>query len=56
MGSKSAAKAAMAAAGVPVAPGYHGEDQHIDRLRQEAERVGYPLIVKAAFGVRRVFL
>jgi 3-methylcrotonyl-CoA carboxylase alpha subunit len=50
MGSKSAAKAAMAAAGVPVAPGYHGEDQSLERLIAEAERVGFPLIVKASAG------
>jgi 3-methylcrotonyl-CoA carboxylase alpha subunit len=50
MGSKSASKAAMAAAGVPVAPGYHGEDQSAQRLAQEAARVGFPLIIKASAG------
>jgi 3-methylcrotonyl-CoA carboxylase alpha subunit len=50
MGSKSASKAAMAAVGVPVAPGYHGAEQSIDRLRAEAERVGFPLIIKASAG------
>ncbi len=50
MGSKSAAKAAMAEAGVPVAPGYHGDDQSTPRLRAEALRVGFPLIVKASAG------
>jgi 3-methylcrotonyl-CoA carboxylase alpha subunit len=50
MGSKSAAKAAMAAAGVPVAPGYHGEDQTPERLAAEAARVGFPLIIKASAG------
>jgi 3-methylcrotonyl-CoA carboxylase alpha subunit len=50
MGSKSASKAAMAAVGVPVAPGYHGADQSIARLRIEAERVGFPLIIKASAG------
>ncbi|HMK84656.1 MAG TPA: biotin carboxylase N-terminal domain-containing protein [Steroidobacteraceae bacterium] len=50
MGSKSAAKAAMAAAGVPVAPGYHGSDQSLERLRAEAERIGFPLIIKASAG------
>ena len=50
MGSKSASKAAMAAVGVPVAPGYHGGDQSSQRLIQEAERVGYPLIIKASAG------
>jgi 3-methylcrotonyl-CoA carboxylase alpha subunit len=50
MGSKSSSKAAMAAVGVPVAPGYHGAEQSIDRLRAEAERVGFPLIIKASAG------
>ena len=50
MGSKSASKAAMAAVGVPVAPGYHGEDQSAARLKLEAERVGFPLIIKASAG------
>jgi 3-methylcrotonyl-CoA carboxylase alpha subunit len=50
MGSKSASKAAMAAVGVPVAPGYHGTEQSLERLRAEAERVGFPLIVKASAG------
>jgi 3-methylcrotonyl-CoA carboxylase alpha subunit len=50
MGSKSASKAAMAAVGVPVAPGYHGEDQSPQRLIAEAERVGFPLIIKASAG------
>jgi 3-methylcrotonyl-CoA carboxylase alpha subunit len=50
MGSKSASKAAMAAAGVPVAPGYHGGEQSAQRLIEEAGRVGYPLIIKASAG------
>jgi 3-methylcrotonyl-CoA carboxylase alpha subunit len=50
MGSKSASKAAMALAGVPVAPGYHGSEQSVQRLAAEAERVGYPLIIKASAG------
>jgi 3-methylcrotonyl-CoA carboxylase alpha subunit len=50
MGSKSASKAAMAAVGVPVAPGYHGDDQSPQRLLAEAERVGFPLIIKASAG------
>jgi 3-methylcrotonyl-CoA carboxylase alpha subunit len=50
MGSKSASKAAMAAVGVPVAPGYHGGDQSLDRLAAEAVRVGFPLIIKASAG------
>jgi 3-methylcrotonyl-CoA carboxylase alpha subunit len=50
MGSKSASKAAMAAVGVPVAPGYHGEEQSLQRLMQEALRIGFPLIIKASAG------
>src|SRR5258707_2356511 len=52
MGSKSASKAAMAAAGLPVATGYHGGDQSAQRLIEEAGRVGYPLIIKASAGGR----
>jgi 3-methylcrotonyl-CoA carboxylase alpha subunit len=50
MGSKSASKAAMSAVGVPVAPGYHGEEQTPQRLAAEAERIGFPLIIKASAG------
>ena len=50
MGSKSASKAAMAAVGVPVAPGYHGSEQSLQRLTEEAARVGFPLIIKASAG------
>lgn len=50
MGSKSAAKAIMAKAGVPMLPGYHGDDQSDQRLTEEANKIGYPLLVKAAFG------
>jgi len=50
MGSKSASKALMAAAGVPVAPGYHGSDQSPAHLAAEARRVGFPLIIKASAG------
>jgi 3-methylcrotonyl-CoA carboxylase alpha subunit len=50
MGSKSASKAAMAAVGVPVAPGYHGSEQSAQRLAEEAARVGFPLIIKASAG------
>jgi 3-methylcrotonyl-CoA carboxylase alpha subunit len=50
MGSKSASKAAMAAVGIPVAPGYHGGEQTLERLGLEAERVGFPLIIKASAG------
>jgi 3-methylcrotonyl-CoA carboxylase alpha subunit len=50
MGSKRAAKDAMARAGVPVLPGYHGEAQDLDTLEREAARVGFPLIVKPSGG------
>ena len=50
MGDKSAAKARMAAAGVPVAPGYHGDDQSAARFIAEAERIGFPAMIKASAG------
>ncbi|RFF31253.1 acetyl/propionyl/methylcrotonyl-CoA carboxylase subunit alpha [Wenzhouxiangella sediminis] len=50
MGSKAAAKAKMEAADVPLIPGYHGDDQADDTLMSEAERVGFPLMLKAAAG------
>src|SRR5437667_7472884 len=50
MGSKSAAKALMESAGVPVVPGYHGEDQSIATLHAAADRIGYPILVKASAG------
>ncbi|WP_116597249.1 acetyl-CoA carboxylase biotin carboxylase subunit [Primorskyibacter marinus] len=50
MGLKDAAKALMEKAGVPVVPGYHGEDQDPARLAQEAERIGYPVMIKAVAG------
>jgi 3-methylcrotonyl-CoA carboxylase alpha subunit len=50
MGSKSASKASMAAVGVPVAPGYHGSDQSPAHLVAEAQRIGFPLIIKASAG------
>ncbi len=50
LGSKSAAKALAQARGVPCLPGYYGADQSDERLLQEAQRVGLPLMVKAAAG------
>jgi len=50
MGSKARAKAIMAKAGVPLVPGYHGDDQNDDTLFGEAEKVGFPLMLKAAAG------
>ncbi|CUX62148.1 acetyl/propionyl/methylcrotonyl-CoA carboxylase subunit alpha [Rhizobium oryzihabitans] len=50
MGGKSEAKALMAQAGVPVVPGYHGEDQTEERLADEAKGIGYPVLIKASAG------
>ncbi|WP_305857251.1 acetyl-CoA carboxylase biotin carboxylase subunit [Balneatrix alpica] len=50
MGSKSAAKTIMEAAGVPLVPGYHGADQSPALLRKEAERIGFPVLLKAVAG------
>ncbi len=50
MGSKAGAKDLMDAAGVPVVPGYTGEDQSPDLLQREADKMGYPLMIKAAHG------
>ncbi len=50
MGLKDAAKRLMAEAGVPVTPGYLGDDQSPDRLRAEADRIGYPVLIKAVAG------
>ena len=50
MGSKAAAKALMSRHAVPLVPGYHGEDQDAARLAAEAERTGFPLMIKAAAG------
>ncbi|GIX36845.1 MAG: hypothetical protein KatS3mg127_0084 [Silanimonas sp.] len=50
MGSKAGAKELMRAHGVPVVPGYTGEDQDPARLQREADAIGYPLMIKAAHG------
>ena len=50
MGDKRGAKALMAEAGVPVIPGYAGVEQTPDALRTEAERIGFPLLIKAVAG------
>lgn len=50
MGLKDAAKKLMADAGVPVTPGYLGEDQEPDRLQAEADATGYPVLIKAVAG------
>jgi geranyl-CoA carboxylase alpha subunit len=50
MGNKAAAKRLMLAAGVPCVPGYDGDDQGPERLRAEADRIGYPIMIKAVAG------
>ena len=50
MGSKAEAKAIMEAAGVPLLPGYHGENPDSDRLRAAADEIGYPVLLKAVSG------
>ena len=50
MGSKSAAKTLMAEAGIPLVPGYHGDDQDAEMLAWEAEVTGYPVLIKAVAG------
>ena len=50
MGLKDAAKKLMADAGVPVTPGYLGEDQSPERLKAEADAIGYPVLIKAVAG------
>jgi 3-methylcrotonyl-CoA carboxylase alpha subunit len=50
MGSKSAAKTLMEQAGVPLVPGYHGDNQDDALLELEADRIGYPVLIKAVAG------
>jgi 3-methylcrotonyl-CoA carboxylase alpha subunit len=50
MGLKDAAKLLMQKAGVPVTPGYMGADQSVDRLQNEATKIGYPVLIKAVAG------
>ena len=50
MGLKDAAKALMIAAGVPVTPGYMGEDQRAEHLHAQARAIGYPVLIKAVAG------
>ncbi len=50
MGSKSEARRLMAAAGVPVLPGYDGEEQAPAQLLSQAERMGFPLLIKPTAG------
>ena len=50
MGLKDAAKILMEKAGVPVVPGYHGENQGSSFLAQQAKKIGYPVLIKARAG------
>ncbi len=50
MGSKSEAKKLMEKAGVPLTPGYHGDNQEPAFLKQQADQIGYPVLIKAAAG------
>lgn len=50
MGDKEASKKSMEKAGVPVVPGYHGEDQGAVQLKKHADKIGYPLLIKAVAG------
>ena len=50
MGSKSAAKALMEKARVPLVPGYHGDTQDPDFLQEQADKIGYPVLLKASAG------
>lgn len=50
MGDKSAAKALMQQAGVPLTPGYHGDEQIPEFLRRQADSIGYPVLIKASAG------
>jgi len=50
MGSKSAAKALMEKANVPLVPGYHGDTQDADFLQAQADKIGYPVLLKASAG------
>jgi 3-methylcrotonyl-CoA carboxylase alpha subunit len=50
MGSKSEAKRIMSHAGVPVTPAYYGQDQSVERFSDEADRIGYPVLIKAVHG------
>ena len=50
MGLKDRAKALMAEAGVPVVPGYFGQDQAVELLAAEADKIGYPVLIKAVAG------
>ncbi|XP_021900040.1 methylcrotonoyl-CoA carboxylase subunit alpha, mitochondrial-like isoform X1 [Carica papaya] len=50
MGDKSASKRIMGAAGVPLVPGYHGCEQDIELMKLEADKIGYPILIKPTHG------
>jgi len=50
MGSKNESKEIMISAGVPTTPGYHGTDQSLSKLLSEADKIGYPVLIKASLG------
>lgn len=50
MGLKATSKALMQKAGVPLTPGYHGDNQDADFLKQQADQIGYPVLIKASAG------
>ncbi|HPM66031.1 MAG TPA: biotin carboxylase N-terminal domain-containing protein, partial [Piscinibacter sp.] len=50
MGLKAESKQLMEKAGVPLVPGYHGADQDPALLKREADRIGYPVLIKASAG------
>ena len=50
MGLKAESKRLMEKAGVPLVPGYHGSEQSPELLEREAERIGYPVLIKASAG------
>ena len=50
MGLKATSKSLMEKAGVPLTPGYHGTNQDVDFLKQQADAIGYPVLIKASAG------
>lgn len=50
MGDKAGAKALMQGAGMPCVPGYQGDDQSVETLQAEADKIGYPVMIKAVAG------
>jgi acetyl/propionyl-CoA carboxylase alpha subunit len=46
----SASKKIMGAAGVPLVPGYHGDEQDVEFLKAEADKIGYPVLIKPTHG------